>query len=93
MFTQSVKSVHYEKTENDEFDYSSALVEAGISDTVKMVTVPMAKGKFMLRLHNIADLFDKDADTKKVNKTSVIEAMWKAGNANNKDASMGSFSV
>lgn len=93
MFTQSIESVHYEKTENDDFDYSSALVQAGVSDTVKMITIPMAKGKFMMRLHNIADLFDKDAETKTVNKTSVIEAMWKAGNINNQDASMGSYTV
>jgi hypothetical protein len=66
MFTQSIKIVG---NENDDFDYSSALMEAGINDTVKMITVPMAKGKFMLRLQNIADLIDKDAETKSVNKT------------------------
>lgn len=66
MFTQSLKIVG---NENEDFDHSSALLEAGISDTVKMITVPMAKGKFMLRLQNIADLFDKDAETKSVNKT------------------------
>lgn len=58
-----------------------------------MVTVPMAKGKFMLRLQNIADLIDEDAETKTVNKKSVIEAMWKVGNINNKDAVMGSYTV
>jgi hypothetical protein len=58
-----------------------------------MITVPMAKGKFMLRLQNIADLIDKDAETMKVNKTSVIEAMWKVGNMNNKNAVMGSYTV
>ena len=66
MFTQSIKIVG---NENDDFDYSSALLEAGINDTVKMITVPMAKGKFMLRLQNIADLIDNDAETKAVNKT------------------------
>lgn len=78
---------------DEEFDYSKTLVEAGVTDTVKMITVPIAKGKFMLRLQNIADLIDKDAETKKVNKTSVIEAMWRAGNAKNKDAEIGSYTV
>lgn len=58
-----------------------------------MISVPMAKGKFMVRFQNIADLFDKDTEPKKVNKSSVFEALWKAGNINNKDAKMGSYSV
>lgn len=92
MFTQDIK-VNWDETVLDDFDLSSALTDAGITDTVKMITIPMAKGKFMLRLQNSADLFDNDAETKAVNKTAVIEALWKAGNKLNKDAKMGSFSV
>ena len=71
MFTQDIK-VNWDETVLDDFDISTALMDAGISDTVKMITVPMAKGKFMLRLQNSADLFDSDAETKTVNKTAVI---------------------
>jgi hypothetical protein len=40
---------------------SKDLLEAGIAETVKMLTVPMAKGKIMLRFENIADTFDTEA--------------------------------
>ena len=69
------------------------MVDAGVTDLVKMITVPMAKGNFMLRLQNIADHFDADAEAKSVNKSQVIEALWKAGNIKNKDVEMGSYSV
>jgi hypothetical protein len=62
---------------------SSALLEAGIKGTVKMATVPMLKNKFMLRLENIVDYFDDGADTYKVNKTMVIEALFKSANQAN----------
>ena len=71
MFTQDIK-INWDETVLDDFDISTALMDAGISDTVKMITVPIAKGKFMLRLQNSADLFDSDAETKTVNKTAVI---------------------
>jgi len=59
---------------------SDALLEAGINGTVKMATVPMLKNKFMLRLENIVDFFDDGAATYKVNKTMVIEALFKSAN-------------
>ena len=92
MFTQDLKESTDAQVDTD-FDLSSELVDAGVTDLVKMITVPMAKGKFMLRLQNIADHFDADAETKSVNKSQVIEALWKAGNIKNKDLEMGSYSV
>jgi hypothetical protein len=45
---------------NQQQDLSAALVDAGIQDIVKLVTVPVAKGKIMLRLQNLADSLDSD---------------------------------
>lgn len=61
MFTQDLKESADAQVDTDDFDLSSELVDAGVTDLVKMITVPMAKGKFMLRLQNIADHFDADA--------------------------------
>lgn len=93
MFTQDIDVIDGEFSQNDDFDFPTALKEAGIVDTVKMITTPLAKGKFLLRLSNLADVADADAETKKVNKTQVIEAMWKEGNKNNAQAEMNQFTV
>merc|ERR1712127_704350 len=76
MFTQKLIKTTDLAQKNEDFDLSTASVEAGITDLVKMITVPMAKGKFMLRFQNIADVFDQDAATATVNKTAMIEALW-----------------
>jgi hypothetical protein len=54
---------------------------AGIFDTVKIVTVPMEQKKIMIRIQNIADSFDDFAVTKQVNLTMVIEGMWKSAHS------------
>ena len=76
---------------NKQQDLSAALTEAGVNNTVKMIPIPLAIGKFMLRLQNLADPFDSDSKTQHVNKTMVIEALWKS--ANTPDAVMKQYTV
>lgn len=66
-------------------------MDAGIQDTVKMVSVPVSKGKIMIRLQNLADSFDADTSPKQVNKTMIIEELWKS--VNTKDAFMKPYIV
>jgi hypothetical protein len=58
-----------------------------------MLTVPMAKGKIMLRFENIADIFDTEAVSFNVNKTMVIEALWKSANQEFDTKDMESYTV
>jgi hypothetical protein len=58
-----------------------------------MLTVPMAKGKIMMRFENIADSFDDFAATRKLNKTMVIEALWKSANSKSDLSNMNSYTV
>ena len=51
----------------------------------------MAKNKIMLRLQNLADSLDTDSSTEFVNKTMIVEAMWKS--QNDPDATMKSYRV
>ena len=82
MFTQDLQK------ESDNFEgclycqnkFSQELAHAGIIDTIKMLTFPIAKGKILLRFENIADSFDPDAQSIYVNKTMVVEALWKSAN-------------
>lgn len=46
---------------------SDAYKNAGVTDLVKLVIIPEAKNHFILRLENVADLYDKDASSKTVN--------------------------
>lgn len=59
---------------------SDAYKKAGITDLVKLVIIPEAKNHFILRLENIADLFDKDAATQTVDLQGLLDAMWKNAN-------------
>ena len=36
---------------------------AGVSDQVKMISIPKSKNVLIVRLENLADLFDKNAET------------------------------
>jgi hypothetical protein len=38
----------------------------------------MSTNKIMIRLQNLADLFDKDSTTAQVNTATMIEGMWKS---------------
>jgi hypothetical protein len=53
----------------------------------------MAKGKIMMRFENIADSFDDNAVSCKVNKTLVIEALWKSANSEPDLTNMNPYSV
>jgi len=59
---------------------SDAFKKAGITDLVKLVTIPEAKNHFILRLENVADLYDKDAATQTVDLQGLLDAMWKNAN-------------
>jgi DNA transposition AAA+ family ATPase len=59
---------------------SDAYKKAGVTDLVKLVIIPEAKNHFILRLENIADLFDKDAASQTVDLQGLLDAMWKNAN-------------
>lgn len=62
---------------------SDYLFLAGISGLVKMATVPMGRDKIMLRITNMADLFDsddRDATTQTVDLKDIARALWLEAN-------------
>ena len=65
--------------------FSEYMINAGIKDTVKIVTIPMAQNKILMRIQNLEDKFNSDASTKQVNLTMVIEGMWKSAHSANTD--------
>lgn len=65
--------------------------DAGIKDMVKLVTIPQAKNKILLRIQNLADKFNPEASTQKVNLTKMVEGMWKS--AHSLDSEVGSYTL
>lgn len=61
--------------------YSKFMKDAGIADKVKIVTVPMKQNKILMRIQNLADIFDQDSTTSQVNLTMVVEGMWKSAHS------------
>lgn len=57
--------------------YSAYMKDAGVVDTIKLVTIPRGINKIMFRLENLADLFDQGV-TQQVNIKTLIEGMWKS---------------
>ena len=57
---------------------------------MKIVTVPLAYSKILLRIENLGDIFD-GASPKQVNLTMVIEGMWKS--AHSLDSEVGSYTL
>lgn len=49
------------KTQN--ITLAQDLKDAGLVDTVTMVTFPLARNKIMIRLENIGDIYDNAAET------------------------------
>jgi hypothetical protein len=47
---------------------------------IKIVTVPLAESKILLRVQNLGDIFD-GALSKQVNLTMVVEGMWKSAHS------------
>lgn len=63
--------------------FSDYLALAGIEGLVKMVSIPMARDKVMVRIQNMADLFDsgdKESLTQTVNIKDIARAMWLEAN-------------
>jgi len=52
------------------------LKEAGINDTVNMVTFPEAKNKLLIRIENNADIYDPDATTRFVDLNQLAYALY-----------------
>lgn len=64
-------------------DLSHALSQAGINGTVKMVSLPLAKNKILVRLENLADhndYWNMHANNRKVEFKWLLEQMWKDAN-------------
>lgn len=59
-----------------EFDLSKALREAGVSETVKMVSFPIGMNKFALRLENL----NTEGSDAHVNIEDLTKAMWTQAN-------------
>lgn len=51
------------KEAKETVDLSQALKDAGIADSVKMFTTPLGKNEILIRIENIADLYDKEHET------------------------------
>ena len=60
---------------------SEELVQYGIKGSVKLVSMPLAKNKILVRLENMADLFDLEAEMALVD-LNFIQALVKDANPN-----------
>ena len=55
---------------------------AGIHDTIKMVSLPLSLNTLVVRLENIADLYDNDAPTVYLTEfKELLEKMWQSANS------------
>jgi len=57
------------------------LKDAGVVDTVNMVTFPLARNKIMIRLENIADIYDNATETS-VQLKNLTLALYAYANSN-----------
>ena len=58
---------------------SEDLKNAGVKDLVKLISLPVSQNKLLLRLENLADVYDgQSATTVDLNK--VASALWKSAN-------------
>ena len=57
-FTQAISSISPSNLPNSQKIYSSYLKNAGITGAVKIVTIPLANSKILLRIENLGDVFD-----------------------------------
>jgi len=55
---------------------SAAYKDAGVVDAVKVVHVPKSKNHVHLRLQNLADWYDSNAKTQKVDLEMIADALW-----------------
>jgi len=66
------------KTQN--ITLAQDLKDAGLVDTVTMVTFPLARNKIMIRLENIADIYDNGANAT-VQLKNITLALYKYVNS------------
>ena len=62
---------------------SSSLADVGIKKNIKLVTVPLAKNKLLIRLVNMFDQFDGssvDPDECYINETGLVTALFNSVN-------------
>jgi hypothetical protein len=58
---------------------SKTIKEAGVVENVKLITIPLAANKMILRLENIADFLLEGAETQTVNLNKILEAFGAQG--------------
>ena len=58
---------------------SKTIKEAGVVENVKLITIPLAANKMILRLENVADFLLKGAKTQTVNLNKILEAFGAQG--------------
>jgi hypothetical protein len=81
-FAQKVNSIDVKDTlPKQQKIFSQYMEKAGIVGKVKIVTVPQEQNKILMRVQNLADIFDQDAATVQVNMATVVEGMWKAAHS------------
>ena len=64
---------------------------AGIWGSTKLVTIPMARNKILMRIENLEDKFFEGALPRNVNLTMIVEGMWKSSHS--PDAPLGSYTL
>jgi hypothetical protein len=78
---------------NDDFEDKVStlpqdLVAAGVTDLVKLVTIPQEANKIRVRLENLGDFLVKGAQTQSVDLEAVITALVNDSNAEKVDFEM-----
>ena len=62
--------------------FSDSIKAQGVSNMVKYVVLPTGKNELLFRFENLADLYDKEAQTAKVNIEGVFKAFYAEANNN-----------
>jgi len=65
----------------ENLDLPTLFQMAGINETVKMVSLPLSQNSLVIRLENIADLYDNDASTVTIEFKELLENMWHSVNS------------
>lgn len=79
-FNFNLTETHAPKVKDD---FAEDYKRAGVVDTVKVVHVPKARNLVNVRLENLADLYDSNHQTYKINLSGIAKALWKSANALN----------
>lgn len=68
--------------DNTNIDLPQFFQMAGINDTIKMVSLPLSLNTLVVRLENIADLYDNNAPTVYLTEfKELFEKMWQSANS------------